>query len=170
MMDGLEYGTKQCSPAVAIIGAFQDTRQVTDIDGTPICVHFLVHARGLLAAGAEQADEGERRAAPGGYEHLSEAVPEDGCRQLVSEVYDAGKGTWNVRQGERNEWLDCRIGARAAAYWAGVDMMSGDDWQALREEYAGPTPEQLRAEPERHRREPPPRKEPWIPRRSGRWL
>ncbi|MEN3976902.1 phage terminase large subunit family protein [Emcibacter sp. SYSU 3D8] len=107
---------------------------------------------------------------PAGYVHLSEAVPEDGCRQLVSEVYDAGKGVWSVRQSERNEWLDCRVGARAAAYWAGVDMMSEDDWQSLRDEYAGPTPEQVRAAPERHRREPAPRKDNWIPRRDKRWL
>jgi phage terminase large subunit GpA-like protein len=46
---------------------------------------------------------------PAGYVHLSEAVSEDGCRQLVSEAYDSGKGVWHVRQGERNEWLDCRI-------------------------------------------------------------
>jgi phage terminase large subunit GpA-like protein len=107
---------------------------------------------------------------PAGYVHLSDAVSEDGCRQLVSEVFDGAKGEWNVKQGERNEWLDCRIGARAAAYWAGVDMMSEDDWQSLREEYAGPTPEQVKAEPEKHRRESPPQRKEWLGPRRKNWL
>ena len=107
---------------------------------------------------------------PYGYVHLSDAVSEDGCRQLVSEIFNSD-GDWNVKQGERNEWLDCRVGARAAAYWAGVDMMSEDDWQALREEYAGPTPEQVKATPEKYRREqPPPKKQAWLGPRRKNWI
>lgn len=107
---------------------------------------------------------------PAGYVHLSQAVSEDGCRQLVSEVWNSGKGKWDLKQGERNERLDCRIYARAAAYWAGVDMMSEDDWNARREEFAGPTAEEVKKAPERHRREPPPPRNDWIGRRSKKWI
>lgn len=106
---------------------------------------------------------------PHGYVHLSDAVSEDGCRQLVSEIFSAD-GNWNVKQGERNEWLDCRVGARAAAYWAGVDIMTEDDWQKLREEYAGPTPEQVAQAPERHRREPAKPQGGWMGGRGKKWI
>lgn len=107
---------------------------------------------------------------PPGYVHLSKAVSEDGCRQLVSEVYEPKGDAWVLKNGERNEWLDCWVGARAAAYWAGVDTTSEVDWQALREQLSGPTPEQVKAEPDKHRREPPRKSGGWIQRGSGRWI
>jgi phage terminase large subunit GpA-like protein len=107
---------------------------------------------------------------PPGYIHLSKAVDEDGCRQLVSETYEPKGDHWFLRNGERNEWLDCWVGARAAAYWAGVDTASEMDWQARREQFSGPTPEQVKAKPEQHRREPPPQKSGWMGRRQGRWI
>lgn len=108
---------------------------------------------------------------PPGYVHLSKAVSEDGCRQLVSEVYEPKGDAWVLKNGERNEWLDCWVGARAAAYWAGVDTTSEVDWQALREQLSGPTPEQVKAEPEKHRREAPRRPDGWLSRTRGKnWL
>lgn len=107
---------------------------------------------------------------PFGYVHLSKAIGEDGCRQLVSEVRDPKTGKWSVKQGERNEWLDCRVYARAAAYWVGVDYMSADDWQRLREQYAGPTPEQRAKQPEKHRRSEPAQKSGWMGGRQKNWM
>lgn len=107
---------------------------------------------------------------PAGYVHLSKAVSEDGCRQLVSEVYEPKGDNWVLKQGERNEWLDCWVGARAAAYWAGVDTTSELGWKARREELAGPTPQQVQAAPEQYRREPPPKREGWLGGRKRNWL
>jgi phage terminase large subunit GpA-like protein len=42
---------------------------------------------------------------------------------------------------ERNEVLDCRIYARAAAWIAGADWWSGAKWRGL-EDHLGPTPGQ----------------------------
>lgn len=94
---------------------------------------------------------------PPGYVHLPLHVGEDGCKQLVSEVFDAKSNSFTVAQGQRNEWLDCRVYARAAAYWAGVDFMGPDDWQSLRDQYGGPTPAEGAKAPERHRRDEPPK-------------
>lgn len=127
--------------------------------------HDLYRALRLERPTAESGDP-----FPPGYIHLSKAVSEDGCRQLVSEIYEPKGDAWVLKNGERNEWLDCWVGARAAAYWAGVDTTSEVDWQSLREQFTGPTPEQVKAAPEKHRREPQPRKDGWLGGRRRNWI
>jgi phage terminase large subunit GpA-like protein len=75
---------------------------------------------------------------PPGYVHLPVHVAgEEFCRQLVAEELRRGKarnGTlrleW-VKTRERNEALDCRVYARAAAVLLGVDRWSDARWQEL---------------------------------------
>ncbi len=74
---------------------------------------------------------------PVGYVHIPHFVGEEYCKQLVSEhrVTEGGKGkpkttSWKKLR-ERNEALDCRVYARAAACRHGIDRISDADWDAL---------------------------------------
>lgn len=74
---------------------------------------------------------------PAGFVHLPEHVGEETCRQLVAEhrITRGGKGRARVSSWEklrnRNEALDCRTYARAAAARQGLDRLSEDAWSEL---------------------------------------
>jgi len=73
---------------------------------------------------------------PPGFVHLPAFVGEEYCRQLVAEhlVRRGVKGrqvaSWEKLR-ERNEALDCRVYARAAAARQGLDRMRATDFEAL---------------------------------------
>ena len=76
---------------------------------------------------------------PAGYVHLPQHIGEEFCRQLVAEhrVTRGGKGkprvtTWEKLR-DRNEALDCRVYARAAACRHGIDRIQDSDWAHLEE-------------------------------------
>ena len=74
-----------------------------------------------------------------GFVHLYASVSEDVCRQLCSEVRITSRGRAGVMQskwqlvepGVRNEVLDCRNYAHAAAWRVGAMAKSDSDWDAL---------------------------------------
>lgn len=79
---------------------------------------------------------------PAGYVHLPHGTEEEYIKQLVAEQLITVKTRrayqrleWQkVRQ--RNEALDCRVYARAAAYIAGVDRWGPDVWRELESQVA----------------------------------
>ncbi|MCK9994275.1 MAG: hypothetical protein Dbin4_02795 [Alphaproteobacteria bacterium] len=79
---------------------------------------------------------------PAGYVHLPHGTDEEVIKQLVAEQLVTVKTRrgyqrleWQkIRQ--RNESLDCRIYARAAAYIAGADRWGPDTWRDLEDQVA----------------------------------
>ncbi|CUU41674.1 Bacteriophage tail assembly protein [Blastochloris viridis] len=91
----------------------------------------------------------EERAAgavdPPGMVHLPQGTEAEWVKQLVAEQLvtvktkrGIGKLEWQKLR-ERNEALDCRVYARAAAWIAGADRWSEDKWRDL-EDQVGPLP------------------------------
>jgi phage terminase large subunit GpA-like protein len=89
---------------------------------------------------------------PAGYCHWPQYA-EDAFKQLTSEQIVATvdrKGyrtyEWKLLPGRRNERLDCRVYARAAAAVAGLDRFGEDDWVRLESEMdlTKPTPKPTR--------------------------
>ena len=83
---------------------------------------------------------------PAGYVHLPQHVGEEYCRQLVAEhrITRGGKGkprvtTWEKLR-ERNEALDCRVYARAAACRNGLDRMQDGAFDQLETMLGGAPP------------------------------
>jgi phage terminase large subunit GpA-like protein len=84
---------------------------------------------------------------PAGYVHLLRTVPDEWVKQLVSEqqviVRDrrgfATKTEWRQLR-PRNEALDCRTYARAAAWLSGADRWSAAKWRSLEEQLGLPEP------------------------------
>ncbi len=86
-------------------------------------------------------------AIPAGYLHLPKGAEAELVRQLVAEQLV----TVTTRRGfqrlewqklrERNEVLDCRVYARAAAWIAGVDRWTDEKWRDL-EAQVGPASEE----------------------------
>ena len=84
---------------------------------------------------------------PPGFIHLPRGAEAEWIKQLVAEQLV----TVTTRRGfqklewqklrERNEVLDCRVYARAAAWIAGADRWSGAKWRDL-EDQLGPAPGQ----------------------------
>jgi len=74
---------------------------------------------------------------PSGYVHIPTHIGEETCKQLVAEhrVTRGGKNSARVsaweKLRERNEALDCRVYARAAAARQGLDRMSDAAWDDL---------------------------------------
>ncbi len=92
-----------------------------------------------LAAPTEE-DEGGRH--PAGYIHLPRGVDAEWTRQLASEQLVTVKTRrgftrleWQKLR-ERNEALDCRVYARAAAWIAGADRWPERKWRELEEQVA----------------------------------
>jgi hypothetical protein len=84
---------------------------------------------------------------PPGYIHLPDhAAGEEVCRQLTAEQLVARRGRngyrrleW-VKTRERNEALDCRVYARAAAAALGMNGWGQGRWQRLKENLAAQAP------------------------------
>lgn len=113
---------------------------------------------------------GERM--PDGYCHFPRTYDEEYFIQLTSERVSTrpnSKGiptrTWKVIEGRRNEMLDCRVYARAAAFVSGIDGWSPERWEQARQETL-PADE---APPRRVRRKKKPKAGGYLGRRDG-WL
>ena len=115
----------------------------------------------------------EERAHGGGFPpgtvHLPQWIDTEWVRQLTAEQLVTvrnrrgfARQEWQKLR-ERNEALDCRVYARAAAWIAGVDRWSGNKWRRMEEEL-GVQPESV-ATPEPAK--PP---SPGRPRRQSDWL
>jgi phage terminase large subunit GpA-like protein len=112
-----------------------------------------------------------------GDEHFKQIVAE----QLIATVNRKTRRTrmeWQQLR-PRNEALDCRVYARAAAWDYGMDRFQEKHWQILTDKLAReskasqhPAPSQKAAEVPPAPAEPPPPKarESWIPRQSGSWF
>jgi Bacteriophage tail assembly protein len=104
---------------------------------------------GFLRLDRPTAESGE--AFPAGYVHLPMHAGEETCKQLVAEhrVTRGGKGRGRVTAWEplrdRNEALDCRTYARAAAARQGLDRMGDEAWADLLRSIGAP-PEKTEAE------------------------
>lgn len=117
---------------------------------------------------------------PPGTIHLPAWAESEWCKQFVAEQLVTVKTKrgfqrleWQKLR-ERNEALDCRSYARAAAWIAGVDRWGEDRWDALETELrdaAGLKPASARAFPqkEKARSLSAERNEKWIGRRRG-WI
>ena len=82
---------------------------------------------------------------PAGYIHLPRGLEAEWVKQLVAEQLVTVKTRrgferleWQKLR-ERNEVLDCRVYARAAAWIAGADRWTDDKWRDL-EDQVGPAP------------------------------
>lgn len=97
---------------------------------------------GWLRLDRPTAESGEPPLA--GYVHLPEHAGEETVKQLVAEhrITRGGKGRARVTSWEmlrdRNEALDCRVYACAAAAWHGVDRLSDAAWLELENALAAP--------------------------------
>lgn len=94
------------------------------------------------------------QAFPAGSIHLPGWVDPEWLRQLTAEQLVTrrdrrgfAKLEWQ-KQRDRNEALDLRVYARAAAWIAGADRWSDRQWEALEMERAGDAPGQRRGSPE----------------------
>lgn len=122
---------------------------------------------------------------PPGYVHLPK-VDQEFCRQLTAEqivtrtVKGYSRQEWQKMR-ERNEALDCRVYAHAAAVALGVNRMGADEWDALAIEVKGNKPGRRNVEAEAPSKEepasspaPPPqprtRGNAWLDQRGRTWL
>lgn len=125
------------------------------------------------------------QAYPNGYIHLPQGTSDTWIQQLVAETLMKVKNRagftkleWRKVQ-ERNEALDCRIYARAAAYAIGIDRWNEDKWRRSQGFSPAPTPAEPRDPlPEGSRAPDPSGSDPFRtgspssgrPRRGGGWL
>jgi len=117
---------------------------------------------------------------PPGTIHLPAWAESEWCKQFVAEQLVTVKTRrgfqrleWQKLR-ERNEALDCRSYARAAAWIAGVDRWGEDRWEALETELrdaGGAKPASARAFPQKEKAQTlsAERNEKWIGRRRG-WI
>ena len=115
---------------------------------------------------------------PAGYVHIPKGTPAEWLKQLTAEQLV----TLKTRQGfqklewqktrERNEALDCRVYARAAAWLMGIDRWDDRRWEALEgqltqaEESETPAGQPNRRPTRRQER----RRSDWMGTRRGKWF
>jgi phage terminase large subunit GpA-like protein len=136
------------------------------------------------------AERAEGKGFPPGYCHFPQ-YGEEYFKQLTSErlvthmVRGFPRGVWEKDPGVRNETLDARVYARAAAAIFGLDRFQGAKWAELAAMVAGPVPDESAAaaddgpasaptEPQRPNPAEPPRRGGgmggWLDRGRGGWL
>lgn len=115
---------------------------------------------------------------PPGYCHFPQ-LPEEFFKQITSEqlVVKIVKGYrvphWELIANRRNEGLDTRIYARAAASHFGIDRFSDRQWEALAKSLPTTTDPQLCEQkqlPSPVRTEPQPRRRNWLGDRGKDWF
>ncbi len=126
---------------------------------------------------------------PPGYVHISTWAGEEHCKQLVAEILVTKKVKgfsryeWQKMR-ERNEVLDCRTYARAAAAVVGIDRFTEQTWRAYEDSLGifrpedavnAPEPAPVRREDPRQETliatQPPPKRQGgWMGERGGRWM
>ena len=110
---------------------------------------------------------------PAGFCHFHEGCDEHYFKSLCSETLVTRRNAhgytvrhWERSNYERNEVLDCRVYARAAASLAGVDRWDPAEWARRRLELGRSV---ARANPKDARRSKARAARPGRPRGSGRW-
>ncbi|MDO5757312.1 MAG: phage terminase large subunit family protein [Rhodobacterales bacterium] len=115
---------------------------------------------------------------PAGYVHIPKGTTAEWTKQLTAEQLM----TIKTRQGfqrlewkntrDRNEALDCRVYARAAAWLMGMDRWDATRWEQLREQVnAGRDTERPAGQPHPQvLKPPPPRQSGWFGERKGNWF
>jgi phage terminase large subunit GpA-like protein len=100
-------------------------------------------------------------------------VDSEWCRQLVAEQLVTvrnrrgfAKLEWQKVR-ERNEALDCRVYARAAAWILGADRWTEDQWREIERPLHAPPPT---VPPPATPARPPPRDGGWVRGRRGGWI
>ncbi|MBI2818134.1 MAG: phage terminase large subunit family protein [Acidobacteria bacterium] len=116
---------------------------------------------------------------PPGYCHFPQ-LPEEFFKQITSEqlVVKIVKGYrvphWELIANRRNEGLDTRIYARAAASHFGIDRFSDRQWEALAQTLQGTTdshpPTEQKQTPTQPRYEPEARRRNWLGNRGKDWF
>lgn len=117
---------------------------------------------------------------PPGYVHLSTWLGEEHCKQLVAEALVAKKVKGFTRHEwqklrERNEVLDCRTYARAAAAIIGIDRFTEAEWRAYEQSIGvravvPPAPQQQTTADTVQRAAQPQRPGGWMGDRRGGWM
>ena len=122
----------------------QARRQAVDRRGLDLQERALSVLAPLAAD--RRGDHRRQRLSRCGYVHLPAGVESEWLKQLVSEqlvTITNRRGfqrlEWQKLR-ERNEALDCRVYARAAAWIAGIDRMSAAQWSRLETMVAPPAP------------------------------
>ena len=123
--------------------------------GTPVAKSEL-SSRLRLSPPTEESGE----PFPAGYCHFPR-YGEEYFKQLTSESFV--KGHWVKDPNRRNEALDCRVYARAAAAIYGIDRFTDKHWQEL--EQSVPVQSASKTQPTQHTEQ----RGSWIPIRKG-WL
>jgi phage terminase large subunit GpA-like protein len=106
-----------------------------------------------------------------GFVHLPSGLPDEELEQLVAErlrtryIRGFAKREWHLDRGRRNEALDCRVMADAAAEYAGIRTLSEATWAKL-EAAVQVTTEDLFAETVRPAPAPPKAAPSVFPRRN----
>lgn len=124
----------------------------------------------LAAPTDEEIAEGARH--PDGYIHIPRGVTAEWLKQLTAEQLVSRKSRTGYQKLEwektrdRNEALDCRVYARAAAWLMGVDRWSESKWEALEEQLRTDGREEAPPAGQPRRRAQPPK----PPRRGSNWL
>ena len=124
---------------------------------------------------AEELAEGI--AFPDGFIHLPAGISAEWVKQLTAEqlvtVRDRRGFTkleWRQMR-ERNEALDCRVYARAAAWMLGVDRWTDAKWKSLEQQVAADrAPEQMAGEVRLRAAPTEKRKSNWLGGREGGWF
>ena len=117
---------------------------------------------------------------PPGYVHLAkfdeEVFKQLTAEQLVTKIVKFRKRTEWEKTRERNEALDCRVYARAAAAIFGVDRFQEKHWAAL-EQQLGTAPQPAAKKPSKPAPKDTdenvatkPKRKSWLGPRSGSWL
>jgi phage terminase large subunit GpA-like protein len=124
----------------------------------------------------------EERAAgadwPAGFVHIPKGTTAEWVKQLTSEQLVTRKTRtgyqkleWEQTR-ERNEALDCRVYARAAAWLMGIDRWDNSRWEALEEQIGPARPATTPAgQPDRPQPQSAPKRPTgWLGPRRGKWL
>jgi phage terminase large subunit GpA-like protein len=112
--------------------------------GTPVAKSELYSRLRLVPPAKEGGDP-----FPAGYCHFPR-YEEEYFRQLTAE--SVVKGHWVVAPNRRNEALDCRVYARAAASIYGIDRFSEKHWRELEALLPAPAAEPAHPQPRPVRR------------------
>jgi phage terminase large subunit GpA-like protein len=124
---------------------------------------------------AEELAEGI--AFPDGFIHLPAGISAEWVKQLTAEqlvtVRDRRGFTkleWRQMR-ERNEALDCRVYARAAAWMLGIDRWTDAKWKSLEQQVAADrAPEQMAGEVRLRAAPTEKRKSNWLSGRESGWF
>jgi phage terminase large subunit GpA-like protein len=115
---------------------------------------------------------------PSGFMHIPRGAPAEWLKQLTAEQLMSSKTRTGFQKLEwhktrdRNEVLDCRVYARAAAWMMGIDRWDEKRWEALEAQHETGQPDPPPAgQPTRRNTQPAARRpSEWMGSRRGKWF